>query len=152
VLRIREAVAADEDAVIALADRLCEGVARWRDPEAVLIAVRGWVRSSFDAREDRDHAVLMAELDGSIVGFVTSSPSQHWSGEPEVSIGELVVDQQAGGQGIGSALVEAAMERARTSGYARISVSTGAANAPARALYRRLGFEDEDVSTSRPLV
>ena len=151
--RIRRATAGDEDAVLALADRLCEGVARWRDPEAVLTAVRGWVESSLATMEDPGHAVLVAELDGTVVGFVTLSPTRHWSGEPEAeaSIGELVVSQQAQGRGIGSALVEAAMARARELGCARISVSTGAANARARDLYRRLGFEDEDVSSSRAL-
>jgi len=138
--------------VLALADRLCDGVARWRDPEAVLTAVRGWVQSSLATREDPGHAVLVAELEGSVVGFVTLSPTHHWSGEPEASIGELVVSPEAEGRGIGRALVEAVMARARESGCTRISVSTGAANDRARALYRRLGFEDEDVATSRALV
>ena len=151
-MRIRPATAADEVAVTALADRLCEGVARWRDSEAVLSAVRGWVQSSLDTREDPGHAVLVAELNREVVGFVTVSPSHHWSGEPEASIGELVVGRQAEGRGIGRALVEAAMTGARESGYTRISVSTGAANARARALYQFLGFEDEDVTTSRALA
>jgi ribosomal protein S18 acetylase RimI-like enzyme len=137
---------------LALADRLCEGVARWRNPEAVVTAVHGWVQSSLATMEDPGHAVLVAELEGSVVGFVTLSPTHHWSGEAEASIGELVVSQRAQGRGIGSALVEAAMARARALGCARISVSTGAANARARDLYRRLGFEDEDVTSSRALV
>ena len=150
--RIRSATAADGDAVLALADRLCEGVARWRNPEAVVTAVHGWVQLSLATMEDPGHAVLVAELEGSVVGFVTLSPTHHWSGEAEASIGELVVSQRAQGRGIGSALVEAAMARARELGCARISVSTGAANARARDLYRRLGFEDEDVTSSRALV
>jgi ribosomal protein S18 acetylase RimI-like enzyme len=152
LVRIRPATGADEDAVLALADRLCEGVARWRDREAVVTAVRGWVQSSLATMDDPGHAVLVAEFDGGVAGFVTLSPTHHWSGEPEASIGELVVSGQAEGRGIGSALVEAAMARAQESGCARISVSTGAANARARALYRRLGFEDEDVTSSRALT
>ena len=137
---------------MALADWLCEGVARWRNPEAVVTAVHGWVQASLATMEDPGHAVLVAELEGSVVGFVTLSPTHHWSGEPEASIGELVVSQRAQGRGIGTALVEAAMARARELGCARISVSTGAANTRARDLYRRLGFEDEDVTSSRALV
>ena len=117
-----------------------------------MTAVHGWVQSSLATMEDPGHAVLVAELEGSVVGFVTLSPTHHWSGEAEASIGELVVSQRAQGRGIGSALVEAAMARARELGCARISVSTGAANARARDLYRRLGFEDEDVTSSRALV
>jgi ribosomal protein S18 acetylase RimI-like enzyme len=152
VWRIRLATRVDQEAVLALADRLCEGVARWRDPEAVVAAVRGWVQSSLATMDDPGHAVLVAELDGSVVGFVTVSPTHHWSGEPEASIGELVVSPQAEGRGIGRALVEAAMLRAQEDGCARISVSTGAANDRARALYQRMGFEDEDVTTSRALA
>ena len=137
---------------MALADRLCEGVAGWRDREAVETTVRGWVQSSLASREDPGHTFLVGELDGDVVGFVTVSPSHHWSGEPEATIGELVVSRQAEGRGIGRALVEAAMRSARENGHARITVSTGAANARARALYGLLGFEDEDVSLSRALA
>ena len=89
---------------------------------------------------------------GTVVGFVTLSPGSHWSGVAEPSIGELVVAPEAEGQGIGSALVEAVIERARSEGHTRVSVSTGAANARALGLYRRLGFEDEDVTLSRRLA
>jgi ribosomal protein S18 acetylase RimI-like enzyme len=98
------------------------------------------------------HAVLVAELDDDVVGFVTLSPGKHWAGDPDASIGELVVSTEAEGRGIGRALVEAAMERARGNGCTRISVSTGAANERARNLYRGLGFEDEDVMLSRALM
>jgi ribosomal protein S18 acetylase RimI-like enzyme len=100
---------------------------------------------------DAGHAVLVAEVEGGgLIGFVTVSPGRHWSGETDASIGELVVAPDAESRGVGTALVEAAVEYARAEGYARISVSTGAANARALRLYRRLGFEDEDVSLSRP--
>ena len=150
-LTIRAAAGSDADAVRTLADRLREGVAPWRDAAAVTEAVRGWVESSLDAMDEPGHAVLVAESAGTIVGFVTLSPGSHWSRAVEPSIGELVVAPEAEGQGIGAALVEAAMAHARAEGHARISVSTGAANARARALYRRLGFEDEDVTLSRAL-
>ena len=148
---IRAATGAEADAVRSLADRLREGVASWRDATAVTKAVRGWVESSLDAMDEPGHAVLVAESAGKIVGFVTVSPGSHWSGAIEPSIGELVVVPEAEGQGIGKGLVEAAMAHARSEGHSRISVSTGAANARARALYRRLGFEDEDVTLSRAL-
>jgi GNAT superfamily N-acetyltransferase len=150
-LTIRAATGADADAVRSLADRLREGVAPWRDATAVTNAVRGWVDGSLDAMDEPGYAVLVAESDGEIVGFVTLSAGSHWSGAAEPSIGELVVVPDAEGKGIGTALVEAAMAHARSEGHSRISVSTGAGNARARALYRRLGFEDEDVTLSRAL-
>ena len=149
---IRPATTADADPILALADRLLVGVAPWRDEAAVTAAVRGWVRTSLAAMAEPGHAVLVADLEGVVVGFVSLSPGNHWAGDPDASIGELVVSPEAEGRGIGRALVEAAMERARENGSTRISVSTGAANTRARNLYRRLGFEDEDVTLSRGLA
>jgi hypothetical protein len=40
-LNIRPAGSSDTETLVGLAERLCEGVAPWRDPEEVLIAVRG---------------------------------------------------------------------------------------------------------------
>ncbi|WP_433515945.1 GNAT family N-acetyltransferase [Nonomuraea sp. CA-143628] len=59
----------------------------------------------------------------------------------EVDIDRLVVDPAAHRRGVGRALVEEVMSRA---GSRRIVVSTGRANAPARKLYERLGFEGLD--------
>jgi ribosomal protein S18 acetylase RimI-like enzyme len=152
MVTIRAATDADGLVLLALADRLRQGVAPWRDEAAVVDAVRGWVEASVAAMDEAGHAVLVAELGSTVVGFVTLSPGSHWSGVAEPSIGELVVAPEAEGQGIGSALVEAVIERARSEGHTRVSVSTGAANARALGLYRRLGFEDEDVTLSRRLA
>ena len=151
-MTIRRAAAGDEDTLLGLASRLTEGVAPWRPAAGVEAAVVGWVESSLEEMSEPGHAVLVAEVEGRIVGFVTLSASRHWAGETDASIGELVVAHEAEGMGIGTALVEAVVEHAKAEGYARISVSTGAANERARRLYGRLGFEDEDVSLSRPLV
>ena len=152
MVTIRAATDADGPVLLALADRLRQGVAPWRDEAVVVDAVRGWVEASVAAMDEAGHAVLVAELGSTVVGFVTLSPGSHWSGVAEPSIGELVVAPEAEGQGIGSALVEAVIERARSEGHTRVSVSTGAANARALGLYRRLGFEDEDVTLSRRLA
>ena len=151
-LTIRRAVSDDGAALLPLATRLTEGVAPWRSAGDVEAAVVGWVEASLDAMSEPDHAVLVAEVEGRVIGFVTLSAGRHWSGETDASIGELVVAPEAEGRGVGAALVEAVVEHARAAGYARISVSTGAANARALRLYRRLGFVDEDVSLSRALV
>ena len=134
-----------------MADRLREGVAPWRDEAAVAAAVRAWVEASVGSMNESGHAVLVAELEGRVVGFVTLSPGSHWSGADEPSIGELVVTPDAEGRGIGKALVEAVLAHARDEGHSRVSVSTGAANRRARDLYRRLGFADEDITLSRAL-
>jgi ribosomal protein S18 acetylase RimI-like enzyme len=61
-----------------------------------------------------------------------------WEETPaEVDINRLIVHPAVLRRGIGRTLVEEVMARA---GERRIVVSTGRDNAPARALYKRLGF------------
>lgn len=57
---------------------------------------------------------------------------------PELSIG---VAAEARGRGIGGALIEALLRRARDAGYGRVVLSVDPANA-AQRLYRRCGFRD----------
>jgi hypothetical protein len=85
----------DREAVLALADRLKEGVAPWRSPQAVRDAVRGWVRDALDAADDRGRAVFVADEDGAVVGFVTAATRKHFAGDVDCYVGELVVDRRA---------------------------------------------------------
>lgn len=149
--RIRRATISDRDTIEALAIRLQEGVAPWRDPIAVRRAVVGWVQSSMDQIGADDHAVFVAEVAASVVGFATVTQMTHWSGNIDGYIGELVVSPELERQGIGAALVEAACAWCRDQGLSRVLVQTGAANTGAIALYRSLSFEHEDVSLSRAL-
>ena len=72
--------------------------------------------------------MLVAELDGSIVGTATYVPAGGDLAETEDSaaatIRMLGVAPQARGQGIGELLVRACIERARAQGYARIRLDT----------------------------
>ena len=64
-----------------------------------------------------------------------------WLGAEDCWLEDLYVRDDARGAGLGVALVEAAAERARGRGCRRIELDVAAGNAPARALYERLGFE-----------
>jgi ribosomal protein S18 acetylase RimI-like enzyme len=142
---VRPYASSDREGVLALAPRLTEGVAAWRDPEAVLDAVVGWVRDSIDTGGDPDHLVLVAEIDGRVAGFVTAVERRHWSGSADAYIGELVVDAAAEGQGIGRTLVDAVRQWAKARGLGAVTLETGAANARARGFYAAIGFAEEDV-------
>ena len=142
---VRSVSPADRSALLALAPRLTEGVAAWRDSAAVTSAVRGWVEDSLDHAEDRNHAVLVAEDDGTVVGFCSLAVETHWSGSRDVYISALAVDSTREGRGIGRALVAAAQDFARARGVTQLTLLTGAANARARAFYGQLGFHEEDV-------
>jgi ribosomal protein S18 acetylase RimI-like enzyme len=144
-MHVRPYSSFDRESVLALAPRLTEGVAGWRDPDAVLDAVVGWVRESIETAGDPDHLVLVAEVDGHAVGFVTAVESRHWSGSADAYIGELVVDSAVEGQDIGRALVDAVREWAKVRGLGAVTLETGAANVRARGFYAAIGFAEEGV-------
>jgi GNAT superfamily N-acetyltransferase len=164
IMQVRPIERADHDAVLALASRLAEGVAPWRDPHAVASAVRGWVEGAVAEADDGTTAVFVLvgehgdtsrdEQDvavGGVRGFVSVRTREHWSGAREGYVGELVVAEHAEGHGGGSALMAAAEDWVRDQGLDRVSVDTGAANSGARDFYTALGYEEEDVRLSRGL-
>ncbi len=63
-----------------------------------------------------------------------------WFDAEDCALEDLFVRASARGTGLGRALAEAAIERARARGCRRIELDTSEANAPALALYRSLGF------------
>jgi ribosomal protein S18 acetylase RimI-like enzyme len=143
---IREAVPSDRDAVVALTPRLTEGVAPWRPQQAVLEAVTHWVESALDNQHDEHGTVLVADVDGTIAGFISVTEKKHWTGQRDAYVGELVVASELEGRGFGSALVEGAKTWSRHRGLERISLSTGTRNGRARRLYESLGFDEEDIT------
>ena len=149
---VRPYRASDRAAVLALAPRLTVGVASWRDPHAVAKAVAGWVRDSLDRADTDDTAVFVAE-DGSgrLVGAVSVTERDHFTGDTDGYIGELFVDGEATRQGTGRALVAAAEDWARSRGLNRITLDTGAANLGARRFYAALGYDEEDLRLTRSL-
>jgi hypothetical protein len=73
-MTIRRAAAGDEAALLGLAVRLTEGVAPWRPADGVAAAVVGWVETSLDGMSKPGHAVLVAEVEGRIMGFEHEPP------------------------------------------------------------------------------
>lgn len=141
----------DRESVLALAPRLCAGVASWRAPDAVRPAVREWVEKSIDAAGD-DQGVFVARIDGEVVGMVAVTEQRHWSGDRDAYVGELVTAEWMEGHGVGRALLARAEQWARDRGLERITLETGAANIRARTFYERHGYRDEEVRLTRILA
>jgi ribosomal protein S18 acetylase RimI-like enzyme len=115
----------------------------------VLSAVTGWVVEALERVAEAGRFVLVAEADGTVVGFASGEERRHWSGDPELYVGELAVDPQYEGRGVGRALIDGVTEHAKQRGLTTITLDTGAANTDARGFYRRLGFEEEDVKLTK---
>jgi ribosomal protein S18 acetylase RimI-like enzyme len=63
-----------------------------------------------------------------------------WLDAEDCELEDLFVRAEAQGLGLGRALVEATIERARARGCRRIQLDTGEENVPAISLYESLGF------------
>jgi len=91
-----------------------------------------------EAVADERFAVLLAEVDGEAVGWLTA---EHlWSGRVEIGMGVLAGHR---GVGIGKALMEAALDWARQRGAHKVELQLWPNNERALALYERFGFEIE---------
>ena len=148
-IRVRPGRDDDQAGILALAPRLAEGVAPWRDQAEALLAGRCWLEESLDAAKTGDGAVLVAADADGIAGVISVRASTHFTGERDGYIGELVVAERASRHGIGRALVDAADAWARDHGLRNLTLLTGAFNTNARGFYAALGFAEEEVRLTR---
>ena len=139
-ITIREATLADVDALVAIfVDVAGEG--RWIGSEAPVDVERRRRRMVEDV--EGDHAVvLVAEAGGVPVG-------QLGLGLTPYGVADLGMAVAAGwrGRGVGTALLAAAVERARRAGAHKIALQVWPHNAAALALYERFGFRREGYLT-----
>jgi ribosomal protein S18 acetylase RimI-like enzyme len=160
-VQIREYVPADLDAIMALAPRLTEGKAPWRDDEAWLAAVRGWISGAAQSAAAPDNAVFVAvdgAVDGDgdgdgdkIVGVVHVAERTHFTGQVDAYVGELVTAAGQERRGIARALMHAAEEWGAARGLDYLTLETGVLNYPARAFYLAMGYLEEDLKLTKQI-
>ncbi|ANS79545.1 hypothetical protein SGUI_2149 [Serinicoccus hydrothermalis] len=136
--------------MLTLANRLSTGAAPWRDLDAVVAVTTGWVREAVDAPDGDD--IWVARENDHVVGFVHVGTRTHWTGAVDAYVGELAVAASHTGRGIGELLMRRAEEWAREAGHTRLTLETGAGNAPARRFYAGLGYVTEEVVLTRDLT
>jgi ribosomal protein S18 acetylase RimI-like enzyme len=94
------------------------------------------------------NTVLVARGDGSVVGMLVLVVVPLASGV-RARIEDVVVDQAARGQGVGSALTAAALRLARERGARTVDLTSRPERAAANRLYQRLGFQPHDTNSYR---
>lgn len=137
---VREATEVTPDLVAAF-DRLIPQLSRSNPPpsEAELAEIVASPASVLLVAEDDD---------GRIVGSLTlalfriPTAMRAW-------IEDVVTDESARGQGVGSALNEAALERARQAGAKTVELTSRPSREAANRLYQRLGFKARDTNVYR---
>lgn len=151
---IRPLERADLDEVLALWERLVENGHR-ADPRFVLRpdgrqAMAALAESSWLVRRPWP-GCLVAEADR-LVGFITlyaANPSPVIEQPPGALIGDLWVEPDWRGTGLGRRLVEDGVAAARRGGCERIEVGTLTRDASAVAFWKYLGFQDWRVTLTR---
>jgi GNAT superfamily N-acetyltransferase len=99
--------------------------------------------AAFDAiARDPNNEILVAVLDGEVVGTLqlTFTPSLSYQGRWRATVESVRADAALRGQGIGTALMRAAIERARAQGCVLMQLSTHKTRTDAHRFYDRLGF------------
>ncbi len=136
---IRRATSADLDDLLDLREAVAsEGV--WIGAQVPLDREgdRAKHLDTIERQDDGTSAVcLVAEIDGTVVGSLAVLA--------RVGIGDLGMNVADGhrGQGVGAALVAAAIEWARAAGVHKVELEHWPWNHRARALYERFGFVEE---------
>ena len=75
-----------------------------------------------------------------------------WTATDDCWLEDLYVHDQARGTGLGRALIEAAFERARARGCARVQLDVAEDNTRAIEIYRKAGFGTEPGSPGRTML
>jgi len=120
----------------------------------LLLAFRDWFESPQPSAESMVQSVALL-LEDSATEFLLAGAQgrelpagvcqlrfRHsvWTATPDCWLEDLYVQESARGQGLGSALVRFAFERAGARGARRIELDTNESNTGAIALYESLGF------------
>jgi GNAT superfamily N-acetyltransferase len=110
-------------------------------------------RAALAEIETGEGAVLVAELGGQVVGTCQLIVFRHLQrrGGRCAEIESVHVHPDHRGAGIGSALMEAAVARARALGCYRVQLTSNAVRADAHRFYERLGFVPSHVGFKRAL-
>ena len=101
-----------------------------------------WFSRLYQAVQQGDSVVVVAEVGGRAVGMVSisgTSPGSAGLESSHVGVLGVLVDRGHRGQGVGSAMILRALELARRR-FERVRLLVFETNVRAKALYERLGF------------
>lgn len=145
---VRAALAADADALGSIARRAWEATYRGIVPDPVLdewIAgvTENWRRVLAERPADSPSRAWVAERDGQILGYLTTSPAKdEWLPPPDGAgeVTNLYLDPDVIGTGVGRLLYEHGVGDLRARGFDPLVIWAFRDNARARGFYERMGL------------
>jgi RimJ/RimL family protein N-acetyltransferase len=142
IVSTRPAEPGDAAELVALASAVSS------EPEGWLLAEARWRSVAEERRYIRamrrhpDGAVIVAEVDAMLAGRLSIARDSH-PASPHVADLGLMVASRFRRRGVGSALMRAAEEWARSARVTKLELHVVPHNLPAIALYERFGYERE---------
>lgn len=133
--------AADVDELTDAFERLIPHLSRSNPPpgrDAVAELLASPVTSQFVARDDDGRIIGVATL----IVFRIPTGLRAW-------IEDVVADPAAAGQGVGRALTEAMLDRARELGCVTVDLTSRPSREAANHIYRSVGFQQRDTNVLR---
>jgi len=104
--------------------------------------------------DDPDVAVLVADQDGDVIGYVYAAMEGYdymALRGPAGALHDVVVDPAFRRRGVGRRLLDAALAYLRSRGAPRVVLSTAVQNEPAQSLFASLGFRRTMIEMTREL-
>ena len=151
--RIRSAIVADGDGILALMPRLSAfEIPESRNPEHLwrndAALLRQWIAGDAD-----DCFVHVAEdKDGAIVGLsLVRLRPELLSNEPSAHLEAIAVSKEAEGKGIARALLGTAEKEAEQRGAQTMTLHVFSTNSRARRFYERSGYDGELIRYIKPI-
>jgi ribosomal protein S18 acetylase RimI-like enzyme len=102
--------------------------------------------------DEKDTVILVAEEDGTVVGFAYGKNAGHdWMSlrGPAGELHDIVVDSRYRGKGIGAQLLDAIVRALEAKGAPRVVLSTAFRNETAQRLFERAGFRRTMIEMTR---
>lgn len=138
VISVRLAQEADLPAITRIYNEgIVDRIATLETEKRTVEERRAWLVS-----RDERHPVLVATRDGIVLGWASLNVFNPRPAYRHVADFSVYVGREARGQGVGSALLEAVIERARELGYHKLVLAGFPFNEAGLALYRRFGFRE----------
>jgi L-amino acid N-acyltransferase YncA len=134
---LRDAIAADLDRINAIYNFYVEhSTCTYQEAPSTTAERQAWFE-----RHGPHHPVIVAEVDGRVVGWGALSPFHARSAYRFTVEDSVYVDDAWRGRGIGRRLLEELVARARAIGYHTIIAGVDASQPGSLALHARHGFE-----------
>ena len=144
-IRVRPSLPTDNEYITSLVTRFSEfDLPEWRTASEIDNTNRLSLQRALEQSQP-DSAIFIAEdeTEGP-VGFVhLETQVDYFSGEKHGYVSDLAVSKSFEGRGVGRILLEAAEAWARSNGYRLLTLYVFSANARAKQVYERNGFQPE---------